>query len=197
MYFKCILFLSCFFACLIFSVKGQEVATAKTVNPDELFTPNLKAENAMTADSLLQYASGFLKTPYRMGATGPNKFDCSGFTSYVYRQFGYSINRTSRDQAYSDGVKVDRNALKRGDLVFFQGRSSKQKGVRHVGIVYEVFPDGTFTFIHASVKKGVTITESTIPYYNSRYITAKRILEEEMIPNPEPIRKSSYKMLPL
>lgn len=56
--------------------------------------------------------------PYVWGATGPGSFDCSGLTSYVWRQAGVSIPRTSRDQ-YAAGVKVSRSALRPGDLVYF------------------------------------------------------------------------------
>ena len=47
-----------------------------------------------------------------------------------------------------------------------------------MGIVYEVLPNGTFTFIHASCKYGVTITEGNKNYYHTRFVTAKRILEK-------------------
>jgi peptidoglycan DL-endopeptidase CwlO len=56
--------------------------------------------------------------PYVWGATGPGSFDCSGLTSYVWRQAGVSLPRTSRDQ-YAAGVKVSRSQLRPGDLVYF------------------------------------------------------------------------------
>ena len=106
---------------------------------------------------------------------GPNAFDCSGFTSYVYKQFGYSISPASRIQ-YTDGVKVDRKHLRKGDLVFFTSRSSG-KDVGHVGIVVSADNEtGAFKFIHASIR-GVKISECE-GYYANRYVGARRIITE-------------------
>ncbi len=46
-------------------------------------------------DELLDYARTFIGTPYLWGASGPNQFDCSGFTSYVFREFGYNLPHNS------------------------------------------------------------------------------------------------------
>ena len=131
------------------------------------------------SDSLLNYASSFLKTPYRRGATGTKSFDCSGFSSFVFRQFGYELPRVSSDQA-RNGMEVSKDELKKGDLVFFKGRNAKQKRIGHVGIVYDILPDGSFTFIHASCNKGVTITSSNLDYYRKRFVTARRVLDEQV-----------------
>ncbi len=105
---------------------------------------------------------------------GPNAFDCSGFTSYVYKQFGYKISPASRIQ-YTDGVNVDRKNLRKGDLVFFTSRSSG-KNVGHVGIVVSADNEtGKFKFIHASIK-GVKVDECA-GYYEGRYVGARRIIE--------------------
>ncbi|MDQ1673197.1 MAG: peptidoglycan DL-endopeptidase CwlO, partial [Frankiaceae bacterium] len=55
--------------------------------------------------------------PYVYGATGPNAFDCSGFTQYVYRQLGKSIPRTASAQAAA-AAPVPRSAARPGDLIF-------------------------------------------------------------------------------
>ena len=65
------------------------------------------------------YAKQYLGVPYVYGGNGPNSFDCSGFTSYVYRHFGYTINRTASTQL-SNGVSVSKSELQPGDLVFFK-----------------------------------------------------------------------------
>ncbi len=134
------------------------------------------------SDSILSFAYSYLKTPYRMGATGTNAFDCSGFSGFVYRNFGYSLNRTAADQAASNGITVSRGDLRPGDLVFFKGRNAKQKRVGHVGIVVEADEEGNFKFIHASIKLGVTITDSKKDYYNTRFVTAKRIITKDIDP---------------
>lgn len=57
--------------------------------------------------------------PYRYGATGPNAFDCSGLTQYVYRKAtGKSLPRTSDAQARA-AKRIKRSSARRGDLVFF------------------------------------------------------------------------------
>jgi cell wall-associated NlpC family hydrolase len=54
--------------------------------------------------------------PYVHGASGPNSFDCSGFTSYVYRQMGINVPRTAAAQAAA-ATPVSRSAARPGDLV--------------------------------------------------------------------------------
>lgn len=126
----------------------------------------------LVADLLLE-ARTHLGAPYSHGSKGPNRFDCSGFSSYVYRQFGVNLSSSSRAQ-FTQGRKVERKDLKKGDLVFFTSRSSGG-GVGHVGIVTEASPDGNFKFIHASIK-GVKIS-SCSGYYEGRYLGGRRIFE--------------------
>ena len=135
----------------------------------------MSSESSKMIDDLLKEANKHIGKPYRSGMKGPKAFDCSGFSSYVYRQFGYSLSPCSRTQ-YTEGVKVDRKSLRKGDLVFFTSRSSG-KNVGHVGIV--VSADNAtvkFRFIHASIK-GVKIDECQ-GYYEGRYIGARRIIND-------------------
>lgn len=130
------------------------------------------------ADSIINYSKMFLNTPYRYGSNGNNGFDCSGFTSYVYRNFGYNLPRTSASQAVQYST-IPKTELLPGDLVFFQGRKRNGR-VGHVGIVTEPKKDGTFDFIHASVNIGVTITNSQTPYYSQRFVKAARVVDNPM-----------------
>ena len=124
-------------------------------------------------NDLLDEAHKYIGTKYVWGANGPNAFDCSGYTSYIYKQLGYEISRTSRQQ-YTEGVNVNRDQLKKGDLVFFTRRGSGQN-VGHVGIVVSANNEtGDFSFIHASVS-GVKVSDC-IGYYERRYVGAKRII---------------------
>lgn len=126
---------------------------------------------------LLDYASTFKGTRYRSGSSSPKGFDCSGFTSFVFKKFGYDLNRSSRSQV-SNGTPVAKNELKPGDLVFFNGRAVGKR-VGHVGIVTNVKENGKFEFIHSSNGKGVVISSSEEPYYKRRYVGANRIIENE------------------
>lgn len=135
----------------------------------------ISPESQKLVADLLAEANKHIGKPYRHGMKGPNAFDCSGFTSYVYKQFGYSISPASRIQ-YTDGEKVDRKQLRKGDLVFFTSRSSG-KNVGHVGIVVSADNEtGKFKFIHASLK-GVKISDCE-GYYANRYVGARRIITE-------------------
>ena len=76
---------------------------------------------------VVRIAMGYLGRPYLNGATGPNSFDSSGFTCWVFRQVGVSLTHSSANQIHS-GRAVSRAALLPGDLVFFGSPIS------HVGI---------------------------------------------------------------
>ena len=125
-------------------------------------------------DQVINYAYRFRGTPYRYGAMSPRGFDCSGFTSYVFKRFGIELDRSSRGQIF-DGVRVKQKDLQPGDLVFFQGRSGRG-GVGHVGIVTKVNDDNTFHFIHSACSSGVTESKNTESYYSRRYVGACRVL---------------------
>lgn len=134
----------------------------------------ISAEGKMLAADLLKEARKHIGKPYRHGMKGPKAFDCSGFSSYVYRQFGYNLSPSSRTQ-YTQGEKVDRKELREGDLVFFTSRSSG-RNVGHVGIVVSADNStGDFKFIHASIK-GIKI-DNCEGYYEGRYIGARRIIQ--------------------
>ena len=130
--------------------------------------------NGISGQTLNEVAMQYLGRPYRSGASGPSAFDCSGFTSYVYRCLNISLSRSSREQ-YHEGVPVPRGSLCVGDLVFF-ARGGRSNGINHVGMVCEVLPDGNFKFVHAC-SRGVSIDNyGTAAYYQSRYVGARRIL---------------------
>lgn len=130
------------------------------------------------ADSLLDYAKLFIGKPYIGGGNGPNGFDCSGFTKFVFGRFGHNLFRTSEGQMLN-GTPIKRQAdLRPGDLVFYSGRK-QSKQIGHVGIVVENDPEtNIFTFIHAACQSGVTISKSNEPYYIPRYVSACRVLDE-------------------
>ena len=118
---------------------------------------------------IVAYAKKFIGTQYIMGGTSPSGFDCSGLVFYVYKQFGYSLNRVAADQM-RNGVEVSRSNLQPGDLIFFRGSDG---GIGHVGMYV-----GDNSFIH-SVQTGtpVTITNLNSSYYSARYVSARRIVK--------------------
>jgi len=129
-------------------------------------------------DDLLDYARTFLGVPYRLGATGPAQFDCSGFTRYVFQEFGYDLPKNSNAQFKACRPVESFSELRKGDLVFFGARGSI-RDVGHVGIVTDVdLERGMFHFIHASTSNGVEIQRSTHPYFMMRYMGAGRLLPD-------------------
>ena len=129
-------------------------------------------------DDLLDYAKTFVGVPYRLGASGPDRFDCSGFTMTVFREFGYDLPHNSVSQSRISRPVESFGDLQKGDLVFFGSRGSIRE-IGHVGIVVDVdLERGMFQFIHASTSNGVEIQRSTQPYFMMRYIGAGRILPD-------------------
>ena len=106
---------------------------------------------------------------YRYGAAGPNNFDCSGLTYYIYGQLGISIPRTSKTQI-NVGVAVSKDDLQYGDLVLF---ARDKKNINHVGIYV-----GNGNFVHSPQTGDVVrIQTLTSGYYANSYYAARRILK--------------------
>ena len=126
------------------------------------------AASSGLGQQVADYGLQFLGTPYVYGGNGPSCFDCSGFTSYVYRHFGYTLNRTASTQL-SNGVSVSKSELQPGDLVFFKYNTSK--AASHVGIYI-----GNGQFIHASTNTYTVKTDTlTSGHYANVYVGARRI----------------------
>lgn len=152
-------------------------ASGKTGGPSR--TSSSQSTQKTSGDQVIAYARKFLGTPYKLGASGPSRFDCSGFTTYVYKHFGYTLTPFTGAQ-FKEGRPVHGYAdLQKGDLVFF-GKRGSVRDIGHVGIVVSVdYNRGSFRFIHASTSGGVVESESTQAYYMMRYIGARRILPDE------------------
>lgn len=154
----------------------RAVRAAAGVVPGEENAAVVSATDAalvMTCNEIVATAKRYLGARYRRGMNGPSAFDCSGFTSFVFRQQNIELTRSSRSQ-FGEGEAVRRNELRPGDLVFFGGSRSSHT-VGHVGIVTEAdAATGSFKFIHAS-STGVKIDDSSQTYYSRRYIGARRV----------------------
>lgn len=131
-------------------------------------------------DEVLSYSKKYIGKPYRYSGKGPNSFDCSGFTSFVFKNFGYKLNSSSSGQDRQFPTVAKKENLAIGDLVFFEGRSRNGQ-VGHVGIVTKIYPNNEFKFIHSSTTSGVIISSSTEPYYSSRYLRGGRVIEENKL----------------
>jgi cell wall-associated NlpC family hydrolase len=141
-------------------------------------TPLSTRDSGMVSftESIIDYSKNYLGYPYRRGTHGPNSFDCSGFTSFIFKNFGYNLSSGCITQV-NQGTKIDKEELRTGDLIFFKGRDTKSSRVGHVGIVISN-NNGNITFIHAC-NRGVIIEDlDNSPYYKPRYVTGLRIIEE-------------------
>jgi len=118
---------------------------------------------------LIKFAHSYIGAPYS------KELDCSKFVQLSYQHIGYSLPRSSKEQAKT-GTNVEKKNLITGDLVFFKGKNEKSKEVGHVGIVTESNKKGEFNFIHASTSAGVRIDNSELNYYKIRYVKARRII---------------------
>ena len=108
--------------------------------------------------------------PYVYGGSSPSGFDCSGFTSYVYKQFGHSINRTASAQL-DNGYAVSMSELQPGDLVMFK-KGSTSKRATHVGLYI-----GNNQFVHASTSSvGVIISSMSEAYYTTGFVGGRRLV---------------------
>jgi cell wall-associated NlpC family hydrolase len=106
-------------------------------------------------------------SPYRNGGADPSGFDCSGFTQYVFHQYGISLPRDVREQ-YRLGKTVKPEELTAGDLIFF---TTTDPGVSHVAIAV-----GGDEFVHAPSSSGVVRVEHlSSTYWAPRYVGARRV----------------------
>ena len=124
------------------------------------------SSSSSIGDKLVSLAKSKLGCKYVWGATGPNQFDCSGLTSWCYKQVGISIPRTSLEQS-KGGKAVSKSNLQHGDLLFWKTTSAE---VGHVGMYI-----GNNQFIHAPNKsKPVKCDSLSNSYYSSRFVRARR-----------------------
>lgn len=131
---------------------------------------NPPSANTSAAQAVVNLAYAKIGSPYVWGAEGPNAFDCSGLTSYVFRNAaGISLPRTSSAQA-GYGKTVSKANLQPGDLVFFTTNGTG--GVSHVGIYV-----GGGNMVHSPAPgQSVHVASINSSYYASKFVTAKRVL---------------------
>lgn len=110
-------------------VRKAVKVTVRTISPgarvsrkasgsDTVRTPAVAPKGSVGGSSVLAIAARYLGIPYVYGGTTPQGFDCSGYTSYVYRQLGTSLPRTANQQMAASR-RISRSQARAGDLVFF------------------------------------------------------------------------------
>lgn len=138
---------------------------------------NSTVSYSQNVNDLISFAKKKLGAPYCYGGKGPDKFDCSGYTQYVFKEFNIELNASSALQ-YEQGDKVKLKRVKVGDLIFFKSSNANSNNVGHVGIICETNQSNdTVCFIHASTSNGVRIDQYPgYQYYNDRFVGCRRVI---------------------
>jgi lipoprotein Spr len=129
-----------------------------------------------TSNQLIGFARTLIGIPYRYASSNPAVgFDCSGFVSYVFHNFGFNVPRSSTEFNQA-GTPVKLENAKVGDVLIFTGTNPRRRVVGHVGIIADIEGD-TIKFIHSTSGKANGVTVTTLnPYYKSRLMKAVSIL---------------------
>lgn len=133
---------------------------------------NEEKTSDISGADVVDFAKKYLGTKYVLGGKTPESgFDCSGYTRYVFKNFGFSLGTVACEQD-SIGSEVDRENLVQGDLILFYNEENTKIG--HTGIYI-----GNNEFIHAAnPERGVVIDNLlSNSYYSTRFVTARRIVE--------------------
>jgi len=139
----------------------------EVIKPEVRYTPDRK-----NLEKMVKQLQG---SPYVWAEEGPDRFDCSGFTYYMYGSMGIDIPRVAREQA-KVGKKVKVNELQYGDLIFFATDRHHPRKITHVGMY---LGDGWFTHASTTKKEVVYSNLFTSPYYKKRLRVCRRYLPEE------------------
>ena len=151
---------------------NRHMPLEETTNLQENVEQTSNSNESSLGQEIVEYAKQYLGYPYVYGGAGSSSFDCSGFTMYVYKNFGYSLSHSARAQSKM-GTYVEKENLQPGDLVFFLDYETMDE-IGHCGIYI-----GNGEFIHASSGSGYCVKiNSLLPgeYYNTRYCAARRVL---------------------
>lgn len=150
---------------------SQENGSAKPPELDQDNNQNSNPTGTVNGKAIVDYAYTLMGKPYKWGASGPDIFDCSGFTQYVYKNaVNRSIPRVSREQSRS-GKSVDKGNYQVGDLLYFD--TNGDGAVNHVGIYI-----GSNQFIHCSGTISrpdkVKVTSLATAYWTKAVLGARR-----------------------
>ena len=130
------------------------------------------AYSASKADQVIEEGKDYLHAPYKFGASSSTTkyFDCSSFVQRVYKSVGVKLKRSSRQQA-TQGTKVLKSQLKKGDLIFMRTAGSSSNRITHVAIYA-----GNNKILHTYGKPGVTFSTFKGSSWEKRMVTARRVL---------------------
>ncbi len=136
-----------------------------TVSHQE-YVPYAKAKG----EEVVAYGMTFIGTPYVWGGNDLEEgIDCSGLMKEIFEPFDICLSRVSYLQA-KDGHEIPKQALRTGDLVFFDTKGVNDGNISHVGVYV-----GEDKFLHADGTKGVMVSTLQSQYYTRNYVKAVRV----------------------
>jgi len=143
----------------------EGISIKEEIKPAEIkyaATTDVKLQSRI---EMIGFAKKQLGVPYVSAGDNPSGFDCSGFTSYVFNNYGVKLPRRAKDQ-YEASQKIKEKDAQIGDLVFFAASTE----ISHVGILINEAGQPK-TMIHASSSKGISIIEiDSSTYWKSRIV---------------------------
>jgi cell wall-associated NlpC family hydrolase len=146
----------------------EKTGSSSPVNAMAALAARVSHYNTSTSGQMMNAITARLGIPYRYGATGPNRYDCSGFVWSVFNDAGFSFDRSSAATYWNEFEPVTGDdRFKFGTLVFFNG-------LGHVGIVVD--KDG---FYQASSSKGITYSKFE-GYWEKRITGFRRVPAGQM-----------------
>ncbi|WP_234262366.1 C40 family peptidase [Klebsiella aerogenes] len=126
----------------------------------------VRQDTGTVRETLLAHYRDWQGTPYLWGGSGHHGIDCSALMQHLVQEIAhYSLPRTTTGQI-TRGQRVSVSRLKPGDLIFFRTGVHQ----KHVGMYV-----GKGQFVHASSSKGVTLSRLNNPYWQSRWLDARRL----------------------
>lgn len=144
-------------------------------NANELSEARSDAKILQLREFVSGYAQNFTGVPYRHAGTSPRAgFDCSGFTSYILKEFDIKVSPASRTQAVQGDV-ISLTDVLPGDLVFF----GSKKGISHVAMVVACTDEGILC-VHSTCSRGVIVENiSTSDYWRPKMLFARDVISRQ------------------
>lgn len=135
--------------------------------------PSTSSSAVQLRKNVIQYAQKYVGSPYKYGGESPSGFDCSGFTSYVLKQYGVKLSPASAEQA-KQGVKIPLDRARQGDLLFFGDATH----IQHVALIVENKKDG-IVCVHSTTSRGVIIENvTTSNYWKPKILYARDVISK-------------------